>query len=291
MTKKPKGKRLKNNEKRIGLGALQPSVQYSKTYKLPSISTSVVVMKLTLAEPKFFKESVSIISDLVNEARFRATKDALELVAMDPANVAMVIFKLLSSTCTEYIVQKDVEIAINLGNLKQIMRRAKPNDMLTVELDQENKLKIELKGTSTRTFSLPIIELDEKEQKVPELKFPVHVTMPSSFLNEAIEDADVVSESVSFIAEPKKFIVHAQGDLSHANIEMPESKDIKIVNQGTEKIRSKYSIEYLKKMIAGSKIADEVNIYFNKDYPLKLEYKVVDRVMLSFILAPRVEND
>jgi hypothetical protein len=32
-------------------------------------------------------------------------------------------------------------------------------------------------------------------------------------------------------------------------------------------------------------------IQFNKDYPLKLEYKTVDKVSLSFILAPRVEND
>ena len=47
----------------------------------------------------------------------------------------------------------------------------------------------------------------------------------------------------------------------------------------------------MKKMIAGSKIADEVSIYFNKDYPLKLEYKTVDKIMLSFILAPRVENE
>jgi hypothetical protein len=27
-------------------------------------------MKLTLAEPKYFKDSISIISDLVNEAKF-----------------------------------------------------------------------------------------------------------------------------------------------------------------------------------------------------------------------------
>src|SRR3990167_5573524 len=105
-------------------------------------------MKLTLAEPKYLKESITIISDLVNEARFKITKDAIELVAMDPANVAMVLFKLLSSTFTEYNVKKDVEISINLSNLKQILRRAKPNDMLTLELDENNRLKIQLKSNS-----------------------------------------------------------------------------------------------------------------------------------------------
>ena len=248
-------------------------------------------MKLTLAEPKYLKESISIISDLVNEARFKIDKDSINLVAMDPANVAMVIFKLLSSSFTEYKVDKETEIAINLGNLKQILRRVNPNDMITLELGEENKLKVQLKGTSTRTFSLPIIDIEEKEQKIPELKFPVSIKTPSHILNNAVEDADIVAESVTLLAEPKKLNVHAEGDLSSAKIEINESEGITINVEGSEKIKSKYSIEYLKKMINGSKLADEVSIQFNKDYPLKLEYKAVDKLVLSFILAPRVESE
>lgn len=247
-------------------------------------------MRLTLAEPSYLKESISIISDLVNEARFKVTPDAIELVAMDPANVAMVVFKLLSSCFTEYDVKKETEIAINLANLKQILRRASPKDMLTLELE-ENRLKITLKSSTTRTFNLPIIELEEKEQKVPDLKFPVEVKMPSGTLNEAIADVDIIGESVAFIAEPKKFTLNAEGDLNQAKIEINEDDHTKISVDGDEKVRAKYSIEYLKKMINGSKLSDEVVIRFNKDYPLKIEYKAVDRVMLSFILAPRVEND
>ena len=248
-------------------------------------------MRLTLAEPGYLKESIAIISDLVNEARLRASQDAIELVAMDPANVAMVVFKLLSSAFTEYDVKKDTEMAINLGNFKQILRRASPKDMLTLELDADNRLKIELRSNTTRTFNLPIIELEEKEQKVPDLKFPVTIKTTSSILNEAIADVDVVGESVAFIAEPKKFTLLAEGDLNQAKIEIREDDSTKVDTNSTEKIKAKYSIEYLKKMINGSKLSDEVTIQFNKDYPLKLEYKVIDKVMLSFILAPRVEND
>ena len=248
-------------------------------------------MRLTLAEPWYLKESISIISDLVNEARFKINENAMELVAMDPANVAMVVFKLLSSSFTEYEVKKDTELAINLSNFKQILRRASPKDMLTLEMDADNRLKIELRGTTTRTFNLPIIELEEKEQKVPDLKFPVTVKTTSSILNEAIADVDVVGESVAFIAEPKKFTLQAEGDLNQARIEIKEDDATKVSTNTDEKVKAKYSIEYLKKMINGSKLSDEVIIQFNKDYPLKLEYKVVDKVMLSFILAPRVEND
>ena len=153
-------------------------------------------MRLTLAEPKYLKESITIISELVNEARFKVNKEAIELVAMDPANVAMVIFKLLASSFTEYDVKKDVEIAINLSNLKQVMRRAKPNDMLTLELDPEIKLRIQLKGDNLRTFNLPLIDFDEKEQKIPDLKFPVAIKLSSQILNDAVEDVDVVAEAL-----------------------------------------------------------------------------------------------
>lgn len=247
-------------------------------------------MRLTLAEPSYLKESISIISDLVSEARFKITPNAIELVAMDPANVAMVVFKLLSSCFTEYDVEKDMEIAINLANLKQVLRRASPKDMLTLEME-ENRLKIELKSNTTRTFNLPIIDLEEKDQKVPDLKFPVTIRTSSSILNEAVADVDVVGESVAFIAEPKKFTLQAEGDLNRATIDMKEDETTKISMNGDERVKAKYSIEYLKKMINGSKLSDEVLIQFSKDYPLRLEYKTVDKVMLSFILAPRVEND
>jgi len=247
-------------------------------------------MRLTLAEPTYLKESITIISDLVNEARFKVNKEAIELIAMDPANVAMVVFKLLSSAFTEYDIKDEAEIAINLANLKQILRRAGPNDMLTLELE-DNKLKIQLKGNVTRTFNLPIIEFEEKEQKVPELNFPVKITAPSSTLNNAVEDVDIVAESVSLEAEAGKLTVSAEGDLSQAKIEINDDDNTKIEAEGSEKVKSKYSIEYLKKMIAASKLSNSVVIQFNKDYPLKLEYKTVDKVMLSFILAPRVEND
>ena len=247
-------------------------------------------MKLTLAEPSYLKESISVISDLVNEGRFKITPHSLELVAMDPANVAMVIFKLLSSAFTEYNVNKEIELGINLSNLKQILRRAGANDTLTLEME-DNKLKLTLKGNTTRTFYLPLIDLEEKEQRVPDLKFPVTIKTSASTLNQAIEDADIVAESASFLAEPKKFTLHAQGDLSQAKIELKEGNGTKIKIDGKDKIKSKYSIEYLKKMIGGSKIADDVTIQFNKDYPLRLEYKTVDKVILIFVLAPRVEND
>ena len=245
-------------------------------------------MKLALAEPRYLKDSISIISDLVNETRIKVSSDGIELIAMDPANVAMVVFRLFPGVFTEYSVEKPVDIAVNLVNLKQILQRASQNDVLSLELC-EGKLRVQLKSSSTRTFDLPLIEIDEKEQKMPDLKFPVSIQTSSSVLNEAIGDAQTVGESVSFSAEPGMFSLKAEGDLNTAAIDIKADDSTKI--DAPEKASSKYSLEYLKKMIGGSKLADSVTIQFNKDYPLKITYADVDKVVLSFILAPRVDTD
>jgi proliferating cell nuclear antigen len=248
-------------------------------------------MRLVLDDTSLLKDSISILSELVNEARFRIKKDSIELVAMDPANVAMVIFKLLASCFSEYSVPKEQQLAINLSQFKQILKRGGANDTVIIEATADNKLVVQFKGESTRTFSLPIIELEEKEQRIPPLAFPAVITMPSDVLNEAIDDAGVVAESVSFIAQPDKLLLSAEGDSSKANIEIKSSPEISIVLEGKPSVRSKYSIEYLNKMLQGGKLADKVTISFGQDYPLKLEYKVIDKLLMSFILAPRVEND
>ncbi|MFH1133984.1 MAG: proliferating cell nuclear antigen (pcna) [Nanoarchaeota archaeon] len=246
-------------------------------------------MKLTLAEPRYLKDSIAIISDLVTEASIKVTKQELSLIAMDPANVAMVDFKLLSSAFVEYDLKKDQSLRLNLGNLKQILRRAKPSDVLTLEL-VENKLKIKLKGTTTRTFSLSLIDMEEKEQRVPPLQFPVTVSAPTTVLNDAVEDVEsIIADSVSFTAEPGVFLIEAETELSKAVVEIKADENTKITAK--ERCRAKYSLEYLKKMIPGAKLAERVTIQFNKDYPLKLDFVEINKLSLSFILAPRVEND
>jgi len=249
-------------------------------------------MKLTLAEPKYLKDTISIISELVSEATFKIDNEGIELVAMDPANVSMILFKLFSSTFVEYKVEEPMELGINLSNLKQILRRANPSDMVSLSMVGKGKLRIMFSGTSKRKFFLPIIDVDQEEQKIPELKFQAKLKLDSRILANAIDDADIVSDSLSFEVEKDKLTVKAEGDLSQSEIEVPSGENVSIVlNESVEKLKSKYSIEYLKKMMAAAKIADKCELKLGNDYPLRLEFNEVDKVSLSFILAPRVEYE
>lgn len=203
----------------------------------------------------------------------------------------MIIFKLLSSAFSEYSVKTPTEFSINLESFKQVMRRVKPNDTIVLEKEKENKLKVVLKGDSTRTFNLSLLGSEENEQKVPSLEFPLSVIISSEALNDAVEDGSIIGDSIALSVDKEIFVVASEGTTSEAIVELPKGGSTRITNSSGKNIRAKYSVEYLKKMSKASKLSEEVKIEFSEDYPLRLEYLVKDKIHLQFILAPRVAND
>ncbi len=250
-------------------------------------------MKVVLAEPRFLKESIGIISDLVSDVQMRFDSDKMEIIAMDPANVAMIVFRLLSSSFVEYKVEGEETIAVNLDNFKQVLGRSKSSDTITLELDNErNRLKVNLEGDGNRKFNLGLIDIREKDQKVPELKFPINIEMNSSVFNDAVEDMAIIADSIVLTALKDSFSIESSSHVSDAKISIHSTEENSISFDGDEEgITSKYSVEYLKKIIKGSKLSDRVKLKFGKDYPLEINYNVTDRLQLTTILAPRVSTD
>ncbi len=248
-------------------------------------------MNLLLSEPRFLKEPVSIISEIVNEVKFKFDSDKIELTALDPAKISLVNFKLLSSAFVEYDVPEHTQLSLSLESLKSVLSRAKPSDTLKIELDKDkNSLKVQLNGETTRTFHIALLELDEEEKKIPDLSFPLKINMASSNLNDAIEDISVVADAVAFIAHKDKLIMEAESSVNSAKVEMPSS-DHTLINLTGDSVKSRYGVEYIKKFLKASKLSEVVSVEFGQDYPLKLVYKIQDRLELSFIMAPRVPND
>jgi len=245
-------------------------------------------MKLVLSDIKLFKDTITIVSELVNEVTFNLNQDRLELVAIDAGNVAMVQLRILANNFTEYEVDGEEKISVNLANLKQILRRAKNDDTLSLSTT-ESQLEVVLQGKSRKAFTLPLLD-DGEAQTVPPLEFPVNVTLPSSLLSESIDDMSVVSESMTFLLGADTLSVMAKGDLSDAHVDIPQDEDVRITSDGTPR-KSKYGLEFLKKMVGGSKLSDVVIMSLDTNYPLRLDYGVPDKLSLSFILAPRVDND
>lgn len=242
-------------------------------------------MKLKLDHPKLFSEIIGIISELVLEVRLKVNKEGMGIIAIDPANVAMVVFKLPSNAFSDFEVEDEEVLGVSLENLKAVLRRVKPGSVLVIT-KEENELKLEIRDKITKEFNLALIDVEGEEKKIPNLEFASKIEMNGSDFAEAIEDSSVVADSCSFISEPDKFIIKARGSLNSFKSEFT-SDQLAITAQNAQ---SKYSLEYLQKMIKATKITDKVTINFSNDYPLKLDF-ITPFIDLSFILAPRVEQE
>ena len=150
---------------------------------------------------------------------------------------------------------------------------------------QENMLKLSIKDRIKRDFSLALIDVDVEEKDLPQWEFNSVVHINSETLVEVIEDCSVVSDACTFIAEPDKFIVEAHG-LNSARAEF--SSDEAQIHSGNSIAR--FSLEYLTKFAKGAKISSKASLSFSDNHPMRLDFPTGE-VILSFVLAPRIEQD
>lgn len=247
-------------------------------------------MLLRLDEPKLFSDIITIISELVLEVRIKVNKHGLFIIAIDPANVALVSFKLPAEAFSQLEVDEEI-LGISLDSLKSVLRRCRPGSSLILQTE-DNTLKIIIHDKIKREFQLALIEIESEEKTMPDLDFSTKVEMSSLDLSESIEDCAVVADSCSLVTREGKFIIEAKGSLNSAKSEY-SGDEVKIeikLGEETKSIQSKYSLEYLQKFIKAAKITDKTVINFSKDYPLRLDFKT-PRIELSFVLAPRVETE
>jgi|TARA_B100001971_G_scaffold214625_1_gene253224 proliferating cell nuclear antigen len=240
-------------------------------------------MILKLDNPKLLSDAVGIVSEIVNEVRIKLLEDGLSIVAVDPANVALIIFKLPKETFSQYEAGNDVW-GVSLEDLKRILRRASTSSSVIFE-QEENQLKISIFDKVKRTFTLALIDIESEDKEVPELNFSAKVDLDSGSFSQAIEDAKIVADSCSLIVGEGFFMIEGSGSLNSARVEF--SGDEAIIS-GIAK--SRYSLEYLMKFIKASKISERVVVNFSEDYPLRLDFPG-EKMGMGFVLAPRVEND
>ena len=242
------------------------------------------LMRLKLEDPRVFSNLIGIISELVTEVKIKINNSGMNLTAIDPATVAMAYFHIPAELFSQFEVNKEEVLGINLENLKAILRRCGLGSSFIME-KEENLLKINIQDKIKRDFTLALLDIDAEEKEMPQWEFKSVIKMDAQSLVDAIEDCSIVSDACNFIAEPNKFVIEAKG-IHTARTEF-SSDEAQIFSDNSI---ARFSLEYLSKFIKGAKIANKVEINFSDNHPMRINFPA-GKIMLSFVLAPRVEQD
>jgi len=249
------------------------------------------MFKAVISDSSLLRDSISTVGELIDEGIFKVNKNGLELIAADRAMVAVVDFKLPATVFDKFEVDKEQSIAVNMTNLVSVLKRVGGNEKLELEL-KDNKLEIRMKNASTRKFMVPLLDITQEEiPPINQLDFKAKVKVKSDVLKNGIEDAEIVSDSVVFQASKDGFNLRASGDISSAELTLERGNDALLDLNATGVVTARYPLDYLKKMIKASKLSDEINLRWSKDYPIRIDFTSVDKVSLGFVLAPRVSEE
>lgn len=241
-------------------------------------------MRIHLEQPALLSKAIDIISDLVTEVRLKLTDYGLSITAIDPANVALLQFKLPKSAFSSYEVTKDDVLGVNLDDLKRILKRCGPKSSVLFE-HQENTLTITIQDAIRREFRLGLIEVEGEDKSMPPLEFASNVTVPSQDIALAIEDCAVVSDSCLFEVKENSFSLAAK-NMNAAT--MTFSGDVATISG--EPCSSRYSLEYLGKFMKASKLVPKTILRLATNHPMRLDF-LDEHFELSFLLAPRVDRE
>ena len=184
-------------------------------------------------------------------------------------------------------------MCINISELLKLLRRTGKDESVELSLDEKTgKLKIAIKGMYSRTFNMPTLEAMDEEVPTPKVIFNVKAKTTTQGLREAIEDASLVSDHVRIIADNKRMVLKATGDIMGATIEFKAEDDVLLDITAKEDSKATFSLSYLSEILKASLSTSEiVVIEFSTDMPIKLDFKQEKEGKLKFYLAPRIEVD
>ncbi|MDY6776952.1 MAG: proliferating cell nuclear antigen (pcna) [Candidatus Nanohaloarchaea archaeon] len=250
------------------------------------------MFRAELSDVSLLKDSLQSISNMITEGVFQISEDGVELVAADPAMVAMVDFRLEPEAFDTYECGDEEKIGVNIEDLYSIIRRAGSSDTLELSLEEdESSLQITMKNGSTRSFSISLLNLDEEDiPSTDDLEFSVTADVTTSALSDAVGDASVIGDSVTFTADSSSLTLRAEGDNSDVETRIEEGSEGLMELDAADDIESMFSLDYLNKMMKAKKLSDTAKLRMGDDFPMRIEFQVPEKLDLSYILAPRIEE-
>ncbi len=234
------------------------------------------------------REMVEVISTLVSEVKLGISKDGIDVKAVDPSHVAMLVLKLNKNAFEEF-TGEPTEIGVDVEKMKEVLRLCKPGDVLDLQYDGgKNRLVLHV-GKVTRHMAV-IDPAGITDPKVPNVTPPGVAVVRTEELRQGIRGSESISDHVTITLEPESFTMHSEGETDRVDLQLPK-ENLKRLD-AKEAVKSMYPLDFFSNMVKSITSSEEVTLHVGNEYPLKIEFQVAGgKGEGRFLLAPRVEED
>lgn len=248
------------------------------------------MFRFRLSSAKAWRNVITAISALVDEAVFNLDPEVLRVRAMDPSHVAMVDLEWRKEAFDEYACDKPASLGINVNDMLKLLRRVGEDEVLDLNLDEASaRLFLKFSGKYVRTFSIATLDIAGEEIPTLKVAFNTKARLTTKCLLQTVEDAATISDNIRFEATPEKLTMGAQGDLGTFSVDLDKASEALLDLQVKEPSKATFSLNFLSQIVkAAAPSSDFVIIEFSTNIPIKLSFEI-PQGRLEYVVAPYIE--
>ena len=238
-----------------------------------------------------FKSCFEVLKDILNDVNVYFTPEGINITTLDTARVALIRLKLSSENFEIYNCEKEEIAGINISNTFKLLKPITNNDTLTVEINDKEYInfKIENENKKSRTdFRLKLLDIDEDQIEIPDIKTEVTSLMPSIDFQRICRDMTNLASEIRICRDGKFIRFSCEGDFANQTTEI-ECVDDEDFNS---KLSGLYSLKYLNLFTKATGMCATVQIMMEENMKfLMLQYNVANLGEMTFYLATKLEDE
>lgn len=250
-----------------------------------------------------FRTLMAALKDILLETNIIFTKEGIKIINMDKSHTILVHLSLEAPNFEMYDCKMDkIIIGVNMLHLFKLINTIDNDDTLTIYIEEADYtdgivqylgLKFE-NGTikQHKIQKLRLIEPDNDELAVPDVKFSSVLNLPSADFQKIIRDLSCISDKIEIksiaTAEGVELIFKCTGGFAQAEIRRTESDGNMefIKKQEISKIiQGEFSLKNLSYFIKCTNLCSQIEIYLENNLPLVVKYNVASLGVIMLALA------
>ena len=250
-----------------------------------------------------FRTLMTALKDILLETNITFRPDGIRIINMDKSHTILAHLFLQAPNFEYYDCKKDkIVIGVNMFHLFKLINTIDNDDTLTLYIEEEDYvdgivhylgLKFENGDIKQcKTQKLRLIEPDNEELAVPDVKFASILNLPSSDFQKIIRDLSIISEKLEIKSVGNELIFKCQGQFAKAEIRRSESGGHMefIQKDSTKIIQGEFSLKNLGYFIKCTNLCNQIEMYLENDLPLIVKYNVASLGEIKLCLAQLPQN-
>ncbi len=263
-----------------------------------STNNNVLTIKTVQIAP--FRTLMTALKDILLETNISFQPDGIRIINMDKSHTILVHLYLAASNFEFYECKKEkIIIGVNMFHLFKLINSIDNDDTLTVYIENNDyfdgivsHLALRFENGSIKqckTQKLKLIEPEQDELEVPDVKFSSIINLPSADFQKIIRDLSCISDKLEIKSVGNELIFKCQGQFASAEIhraEADESMKFILKQDSSKVIQGEFSLKNLGYFIKCTNLCPQIEVYLENDLPLVVKYNVASLGEIKLGLVP-----